>query len=115
MELRRWNEEPVEQLSAGIGRQLPSTEHLAVARVHLPAGTVVPPYAHENEQAANVIEGRLRLLVGDVGLIVAAGESVAIPAAVSHEVLALSDALVIDVFSPRPEDWIGGGDAYLRG
>jgi quercetin dioxygenase-like cupin family protein len=115
MEHRRWFDEPVEQLSAGIGRQLVNTENLTVARVHLKAGAVVPRHAHPNEQVANVVEGRLRFLVGDEEAIVEAGESVAIPADVPHEVVALSDALVIDVFSPRREDWIRGDDAYLRG
>lgn len=114
MEHRRWDDEPVEQLSAGIGRQMVHTEHLTVARVHLAEGVVVPRHEHANEQVANVITGRLRFLVGDDDVVVGAGESIAIPAHVPHEVVALTDALVIDVFSPRREDWIRGDDAYLR-
>jgi quercetin dioxygenase-like cupin family protein len=114
VELRRWHAEPVERLSDGIGRQMLHTGRMTVARIHLAAGSVVPRHEHENEQVANVVEGRLRFVVGDEELEVGAGESLAIPGGVAHEVLALEDALVIDVFAPVREDWVRGDDAYLR-
>jgi quercetin dioxygenase-like cupin family protein len=115
MEHRRWDTEPVEQLNDSIGRQMLHTETMTVARIHLAAGAVVPRHEHENEQVANVITGRLRFVIGDEELVVGAGESVALPANVPHEVTVLEDALVIDVFSPVREDWVRGDDAYLRG
>ena len=115
VEYRRWHAEPVEQLNDSIGRQMLHTETMTVARIELAAGAVVPRHEHENEQVANVIEGRLRFIVGDEELVVAAGESVALPAHVPHEVEALESSLVIDVFSPVREDWLRGDDAYLRG
>jgi unsaturated pyranuronate lyase len=114
MEHRRWDSEPVEQLNDSIGRQMLHTETMTVARIHLAAGAVVPRHQHENEQVANVIAGRLRFVVGEEELLVGAGESIALPANVPHEVTALEDALVIDVFSPVREDWVRGDDAYLR-
>lgn len=114
MELHRWHAEPVERLSDGIGRQMLHTGRMTVARIHLAAGAVVPRHEHENEQVANVVEGRLRFVVGDEEIEVGAGESLAIPSGVPHEVVALEDALVIDVFSPVREDWVRGDDAYLR-
>lgn len=114
MEVRRWTTEPVEQLNAQIGRQMLHTESMTVARIHLAAGAVVPRHQHENEQVANVVEGRLRFVVGDEELVLGAGESIALPADVPHEVEALEDSLVIDVFSPVREDWLRGDDAYLR-
>jgi quercetin dioxygenase-like cupin family protein len=114
MELRRWHAEPIEQLNDGIGRQMLHTETMTVARIHLAAGAVVPRHQHEHEQVANVISGRLRFVVGEEELVVEAGESVALPANVPHEVTVLEDALVIDVFSPVRDDWVRGDDAYLR-
>lgn len=115
MEIHRWHEEPVEQLTASIGRQMLHTGRLTVARIHLAAGAVVPSHHHENEQVANVVSGRLRFVVGDEEAVVGAGDSVSIPPNVPHEVEALEDTLVIDVFSPVREDWVRGDDAYLRG
>jgi quercetin dioxygenase-like cupin family protein len=115
VEVRRWHAEPVEQLNERIGRQMLHTETMTVARIHLAAGAVVPRHAHENEQVANVVEGRLRFVVDGEELVVGTGESVALPANVPHEVEALEDSLVLDVFSPVRADWVRGDDAYLRG
>ena len=38
-----------------------------------------------------------------------------VPGGVPHEVEALEDSLVLDVFSPVRDDWVRGDDAYLRG
>jgi quercetin dioxygenase-like cupin family protein len=114
VDVKRWSEEPVEQLSATIGRQLIHTETMTLARVLLARGAVVPLHEHENEQIATVLEGRLRFVVDADERIVAAGESVALAANVPHEVEALEDSVVLDVFSPVREDWRRGEDAYLR-
>jgi quercetin dioxygenase-like cupin family protein len=57
----------------------------------------------------------LRFVVGENEVVLGAGESIALPAHVPHEVEALEDSLVIDVFSPVRDDWVRGDDAYLRG
>ena len=110
----RWHAEPVDQLSAGIGRQVLHTETMTVARIVLAAGAVVPGHAHVNEQVTTVLEGRLRFVVDGREHIVVAGESVFLPANAQHEVEALSDAVALDVFSPVREDWVRGDDSYLR-
>ena len=110
----RWSEEPVEQLSPTIGRQTIHTETMTLARVVLRQGALVPEHQHENEQIATVLEGRLRFVVAGEEHILAAGESVALGPNVPHEVEALEDSVVLDVFSPVREDWLRGEDAYLR-
>jgi len=110
-----WDETEVEQLSAGIGRQMLNGEAMTLARVLLASGAVVPEHRHDNEQIANVLSGRLRFVIGDEEREVMAGESVLIPGGVPHCVEALDDSVVLDVFAPRREDWLRGDDAYLRG
>ncbi len=105
----------MEALNASIGRQLVHTETMTIARIHLRAGAVVPRHAHPHEQVANVLEGSLRFVVGEKEQVVTAGESVIVPGGVAHEVEALEDSLVLDVFSPVRDDWVRGEDAYLRG
>lgn len=114
MDVQRWDSEPVEQLSPKIGRQMIHTETMTLARIRLRRGAVVPRHQHPNEQIATVLEGRLRFVVGDEEREVSAGESVPLPADVPHEVEALEDSIVLDVFSPVREDWVRGEDAYLR-
>jgi quercetin dioxygenase-like cupin family protein len=113
--VQRWLEKPVEELSPSIGRQLIHTETMTIARIHLRAGAVVPRHAHPHEQVANVLEGSLRFILGEEEHVISAGESLIVPSGVPHQVEALADSLVLDVFSPVRDDWVRGEDAYLRG
>lgn len=115
MDVHRWQDEPIEPLSSGIGRRMLNGEAMTLAQITLAAGAAVPLHEHPNEQIATVLSGRLRFLVGDRELEVGAGESVVIPGGVPHRVDVLEDAVVLDAFAPRREDWLRGDDAYLRG
>jgi quercetin dioxygenase-like cupin family protein len=115
MQVKRWQAEPVEELSPTIGRQLVHTEKMTVAKITLGAGAAVPRHDHVHEQIANVLEGRCRFVVGDEEQVVEAGESLVIPSGVPHEVEALTDAVVLDVFAPLRDDLVRGEDSYLRG
>ena len=115
MPIHRWQDEPVEELTPLIGRQLVHTETMTIARIHLAAGAAVPSHEHPHEQVATVLEGSLRFVVGGEERIVSSGESMFVPSGIPHEVEALADSLVLDVFSPVRDDWVRGDDAYLRG
>jgi quercetin dioxygenase-like cupin family protein len=115
MTAKRWTAEPVEQLSPDIGRRMLHTETMTIAWITLAKGALVPRHEHPNEQVATILEGRLRFRIGDDEEFVAsAGESVPLAPNVPHEVEALEDSTVLDVFSPVREDWLRGDDAYLR-
>jgi quercetin dioxygenase-like cupin family protein len=114
MDVRMWSDEPIEWLSDTIGRQLIHTETMTLARVTLRKGALVPQHEHENEQIVTVLEGRVRFVPHGEERVVEAGTSVPLAANVPHEVEALEDSVVLDVFSPAREDWIRGDDAYLR-
>ena len=115
MPIQRWLAEPVEELTPSIGRQVVHTETMTIARIHLRAGAAVPRHEHPHEQVATVLEGSIRFLVGDEEQVVSAGESMFVPSGVPHEVEALTDSLVLDVFAPVRDDWVRGDDGYLRG
>jgi unsaturated pyranuronate lyase len=114
VDVHRWADEPIEQLSAEIGRQMLNGDGMTLARITLAAGAVVPEHHHENEQIATVVSGRVRFVVADDEHDVGAGESVLIRRNVPHRVEALEESVVLDVFAPPREDWIRGDDAYLR-
>jgi quercetin dioxygenase-like cupin family protein len=110
-----WDSEPVEPLSERIGRQMLNGDAMTLARITLVQGATVPEHSHPNEQIATVLSGRVRFRLGDEERVVGALASVLIAGGVPHEVEALEDSVVLDVFAPRREDWIRGDDAYLRG
>lgn len=82
-------------------------EHAMLARVLLHDGCVVPTHAHENEQFACVMSGRVRFTVGEPGAErtheVGAGAVLYLPANVPHSAEALVESIVLDVFSPPSE------------
>jgi quercetin dioxygenase-like cupin family protein len=114
VDVERWDETPIEWLNAKVGRQMIHTETMTLARVTLRMGALVPMHDHANEQIATVLEGRVRFVVGGEERVVEAGMTVPLGANVPHEVEALDDSVVLDVFSPVREDWLRGDDAYLR-
>ena len=115
METFAWETEPVEALNDLIGRQMLNGDAMTLARITLAQGAAVPRHSHPNEQIATVLAGRVRFRLGDEERVVGPLASVLIAGGVPHEVEALEDSVVLDVFAPRREDWIRGDDAYLRG
>jgi quercetin dioxygenase-like cupin family protein len=114
----RWEELPLEQLKPDLGRRLVSVERMMLAQVYLKEGAIVPKHSHENEQLTYILEGTLRLWLGEDGaeevFDVRAGEVLHIPPHVPHRAEALENTLDVDVFSPPRTDWLDGSDAYLR-
>jgi unsaturated pyranuronate lyase len=114
----RWENLPREALKPDLGRRLISGERVMLAQVYLQKGCVVPKHSHDNEQLTWILEGTLRLWLGEDGaeemFDVHAGEVLHIPSNIPHRAEALEDTLDVDVFSPPREDWLSGSDAYLR-
>ena len=113
----RWDDLPREELNPGIGRRLITGDSMMIAHVYLKKGAIVPKHSHHNEQLTYILEGVLRLILGDDEaqvVDVAAGEVLHIPAHLPHSAVALEDTLDVDVFSPPRQDWLDGSDVYLR-
>lgn len=115
----RWEELPLEQLKPDLGRRLVTGERLMLAQVYLEKGAIVPRHSHENEQLTYILEGTLRLWLGEDDaeqmFDVHAGEVLHIPPHLPHRAEALENTVDVDVFSPPRADWLDGSDAYLRG
>src|SRR5690242_8927341 len=114
MNVQRWNEIEAEQLNPTARRKVIHTEGMTIARLYLTKGAIVPRHQHINEQVTTMESGQLRFFFDDGDVFVDAGESLVIPPNVPHGVEALTDAVALDLFTPRREDWITGNDAYLR-
>ena len=113
----RWADVPEEQVKVDLTRRLISGERVMIASVELERGCIVPKHAHVHEQITYVLDGCLRLTVGEdaaTSYDLRAGEVIHLPSNVPHGALALEDTRVLDVFSPPREDWINRTDDYLR-
>ncbi len=115
--LHRWDDMPVEQVKAGLGRRIITGERMMITHVYLEKDSVVPLHSHDNEQLTYVLSGALKFWLGDNGeqeVIVHEGEVLVIPSHLPHKAVALQDTLDVDVFCPPRQDWLDGTDAYLR-
>lgn len=113
----RWADIAKERMTDVIERRFVSADRIMLAQVFLKKGAVVQTHTHESEQVTYIVEGALRLWLGEKGeeeFTVRAGEVLTIPSNVPHRAEALEDTLDVDVFSPPRQDWLEGTDAYLR-
>jgi|ERR1043166_1013130 quercetin dioxygenase-like cupin family protein len=103
----RWNDLPLDQPMKLLDRRRIIGEQAMISQVRLHRGCDVPMHAHENEQFAMVMSGRLRFGIGGGTaprqVIVSAGEVLHLPANVPHSAYAEEDTLVLDIFSPTSE------------
>lgn len=95
-------------------RQVIHTASMTIARLSLKAGSVVPVHSHHNEQVSMVESGLLKFLLPDGEVLVGPGQVLELKPHLPHGVEVVEDSEVMDLFTPRREDWIQGDDAYLR-
>ena len=92
-----------------IDRQRIIAEHMMVSRVVLHKGFRVERHAHENEQIAIVLSGRVKFLLGEANTktereeLLAGGQAIVLPPNVPHGAEALEETIILDLFSPPSE------------
>lgn len=89
-------------------RRIPGVNAM-LSEMFLHQGCHVSTHAHENEQFAFVVSGRLRFGIGEEGsagryeVVVGGGEVLHLPPNLPHGADAEEDTRVIDIFSPPSE------------
>jgi len=97
---------PLPAESGSVLRRFSGGDNLTVAQITFAAGSVLPAHRHANEQFTVVLSGTLEFVgEGDETTLVHAGEAMHLPANVWHGARAITDAVVIDIFSPPRADW----------
>lgn len=97
---------PPKEIWPGIVARAFASERLSLALLELAPGSVVPAHSHEAEQLGFLVEGSLTFTVGDEVAELRPGGSWCILANVPHSVVVGPEgAVVIEVFSPRRDDW----------
>jgi len=115
MQTYKWDTVPVERLTENIRRRMIVGTKEMLVRWEFQKGAVAARHNHPHEQIVVMVQGKLRLIVGDAETIMSPDDIVVIPPNVLHEAEALEDTVVIDVFSPPREDFLTGSQPlYLR-
>ena len=108
MQLYSWNALKKAAINDKLWRRFVSGQRVTMAQFFFAKGGTVPKHQHENEQLTYVVEGALRVTVGDEEVIVRRGEVLYIPPDVPHSAVALEDTIDLEVFSPVRADWLAG-------
>ncbi len=100
----RWDEMAVDHPLEKIDRRRVVGEQVMLSHVTLHKGFSVASHAHENEQLAVVLSGRVKFTLGDgTEHVVAGGGVLWLPSNVPHAAEAIETSVVLDVFSPPSE------------
>jgi quercetin dioxygenase-like cupin family protein len=116
MQILSWDSVPIERVTDDISRQVVTGKNEMIARVLLKKGSVVPLHSHVSEQITYILDGALRLWIGqpEEEVTLRNGQFVVIPPNVPHRAEALEDTVDVDVFSPIRQDWLDGTDTYFH-
>lgn len=98
---------PWEDVGGGVRRQI--LGHLAdlmMVRVDFDADAVGVVHSHPHRQASYVAAGRFRVTVGETVSELGVGDCFITVANVSHGVVALEAGTLVDVFTPRRDDFL---------
>ena len=103
----RANESGYKQALPGIRmKTLVHGEKTLFARFELEAGSLLPRHAHPHEQTGYLVEGKIRLTIGEKTFEAGPGDSWCIPGNTPHNAEIVEDSLAVEVFSPVREDYL---------
>ena len=95
----------VREIFPGIRARIVHTDRTSQSWVELDDGVTFPTHHHPHEQAVNVLEGTLELVVDGETYRLSAGHVFVVPPDVPHSGRALTRCRVLDVFAPVREDY----------
>ena len=96
---------PSKEMFPGYTGRFIHTASMTFAFWEVKAGSRVPEHAHVHEQVAQIMEGKFELTVDDIPLLLEPGNTAVIPSNVKHSGIAITDCVLLDVFSPVREDY----------
>jgi len=81
-------------------------DKLMVVRALLPKGSIAPKHAHPHEQMSLVANGKVKVRMEGKEFELSDGGIVHFPSNVEHELEAVEDSLLFDIFTPLREDFL---------
>ena len=102
-----WNDLEWIQVDENIRRKQIWLDKLMHVLVEIKSGGKAPMHGHPHEQTGYLLQGTLKVFLGDDEKIISAGEGYLVPPNVFHgvEVISEEEALIFDTFTPQREDF----------
>jgi quercetin dioxygenase-like cupin family protein len=95
----------VEMFPGVFRRTMTDGEKMMLCEVRLAKDAVVPMHTHPHEQTGYLASGRMVFEIGGEKRELASGDAWMIPGNVPHEVVALEDCVLVDIFSPPRDEY----------
>ena len=114
MPLIQITEIPSKSLLAGYEAQFVHTASATFSHVTVKAGSLLPTHSHPHEQVSYVLEGEFELTVDGVAYKLVPGQLFVIPSNIPHSGMAITDAFILDVFTPVREDYVAKGGVVMN-
>jgi len=81
-------------------------ENMTSAHWQIDKDAALPEHSHPHEQFSIVLEGKLELIIAGEVNIMEPGKVAVIPGDTPHSGKALTDCKVLDIFTPKREDFV---------
>ena len=102
------DETPWEEVQEGLSRQIMGYDgKIMLVKAKFEKGAVGNLHKHYHSQVTYVESGEFKMKIGDEERILKGGDSFYIPPQVMHGCVCTSPGVLIDVFSPAREDFLG--------
>jgi quercetin dioxygenase-like cupin family protein len=96
-----------EEIAPGVTRKIMGYQSdLMVIRVTFDGDTSFPSHQHPHQQITHIIEGKFKATIDGKSEMLGPGDSYVVPGDVMHSVECFGSGVLIDVFSPRRDDFL---------
>jgi quercetin dioxygenase-like cupin family protein len=102
---QRFDDINTKEVAPGFFSKLIHTETNTINFIEVKAGCSVPRHKHIHQQCSFIIEGEFELTVNEIPQLLNTGLFAIIPSNVWHSGTAITDCMLIDIFSPVREDY----------
>ena len=96
---------PGKELLPGFVGRLIHTDQISISIFEIKAGSVLPEHKHFHEQTSIVQEGEFEFTIDGKTKVVNKGDYICIAPDTPHSAKAITDCVIMDIFSPVREDY----------
>ena len=100
------NIKEIEPLKGIFRKTLVYDDNLMMIKFRLEKGSNLPIHSHPHQQMGYIVEGKLEFIADGNSEILIAGDSYMVKGNVEHGANVLENSIVIDIFSPKRDDYL---------
>ena len=105
--VRHHSDITVNHLGNGVNRSvLAYDDPLMAVEVSFETGSEGAPHTHPHTQLSYVLSGSFRYSVEDESVILNPGDSIVVPSGLTHGTVCLEQGVLLDVFTPKRDDFL---------